>query len=357
MSKITCEIVTLTPKDSAAILEKQKISELKNRFVTQSRVDQYASQMKADKWELNGEPIILDQDDQLLDGQHRLWACITADVSFKTLLVRGVDRKVFPTLDTGKARTGADVLSMAGLTNVSILSATLGWIYIYDQKKLLWKASKSGFTHAIQFAVLDKHPDVMASVLWANNARRNHVLRALAPAPMAFLHYAFAKYDKDRCDLFFKRVGEEEADALDSVTRMLRKYLINCLRVGRPAAQEIMAVCVKAWSAFVHNKPLKALTWRRFGTAREDFPVFPGDTESRGVAAHKMTTFTVEDSIRFITDRLSNGPVPVRQLKAEAKAKGIPLWQIEGSASMKKALGVVSKRMSTGAVWMLKVAD
>ena len=47
-----------------------------NRKVTQSRVNEYASEMKNGMWLLNGETIIMSETGKLLDGQHRLLGLI-----------------------------------------------------------------------------------------------------------------------------------------------------------------------------------------------------------------------------------------------------------------------------------------
>lgn len=345
MNKVTAAVVTMEPKEAMRILEKQAAADLKNRFVSQNRVDTYAAQMKAVKWELNGEPIILDENEQLLDGQHRLWACVQSECSFQTLLVKGVDRKVFPTLDTGKARTGADVLSMAGHANVTNLSAALAWLFLYEQKKLLWQSGRAGFTHAVQFSMIARHPHIVDSVQFSCRARRNPVLRALSPGSISFLHYVFSRYNEAAAETFFKQVGDEVSDTADSATRTLRKFLTRCLRDKKLSTQEMLALCVKAWAAHVANRPCKVLTWRRFGPTREDFPIFPGDSESRGIATRTLTTLTLEDLIRYIKDRLASGPVLYKTVKSECKVKGLPFRLLDHSASLKKVVGVATKKI------------
>ena len=75
--------------------------------------------------------IKLDQFGQVMDGQHRLLACIMAAMPIRSLVARGVDRDVFPVLDTGKNRTPGDVIGIAGYQNrVAIASTARGLILI-----------------------------------------------------------------------------------------------------------------------------------------------------------------------------------------------------------------------------------
>ncbi len=48
---------------------------------------EYANAMKSGEWKYNGESIKVCTDGSLLDGQHRLEACIESGVTFDTLLV------------------------------------------------------------------------------------------------------------------------------------------------------------------------------------------------------------------------------------------------------------------------------
>jgi hypothetical protein len=48
----------------------------------------------------------------LLDGQHRLLACIKAKTNFRTLVVDGLDDSIFDSVVTGIGRSGADTLAV-----------------------------------------------------------------------------------------------------------------------------------------------------------------------------------------------------------------------------------------------------
>ena len=88
----------------------------KNRRIRSAKVDQYDASMRAGRWAFNGQAIVFDVHGRLMNGQHRLLACIKAGVSFKVLVVHGVDAEAFDTLDTGAARTAGDILGIAGVS-------------------------------------------------------------------------------------------------------------------------------------------------------------------------------------------------------------------------------------------------
>ena len=62
---------------------------------------------------------------KLLDGQHRLHAVIEAGLPIQSVVVYGMDDEAFRTMDTGKARTGGDTLSVTGVGNHNHIAAAI----------------------------------------------------------------------------------------------------------------------------------------------------------------------------------------------------------------------------------------
>jgi len=103
-------------------------STLINRARTNARIQQYARLMKLGKWKKNGVPIILDKDYHIIDGQHRLLACILSGVSFITYVVVGIEPEVYDTIDRGKPKSAADDLHVANIKNSAVTAAAIRWI-------------------------------------------------------------------------------------------------------------------------------------------------------------------------------------------------------------------------------------
>ena len=112
------QVLTITPKKAQELLEGNK----RNRPVRKSHVRQLAEEMKAGKWVVNGVPIIFNGK-LLIDGQHRLMACIESDKPFDTLVVSDVAPNSFLTIDVGRKRTAADTLATRGEENYAALAA------------------------------------------------------------------------------------------------------------------------------------------------------------------------------------------------------------------------------------------
>lgn len=95
---ITTQVLALTPATAKAWVN---VATNTNRTLRKSRVEQYAADMKAGRWQLNGEAIKFDNTGRLLNGQHRLHAIVLADVTVKMLVVSGLDPNTQTTMDTG----------------------------------------------------------------------------------------------------------------------------------------------------------------------------------------------------------------------------------------------------------------
>lgn len=110
----------VTPELASDFLAKNK----RNRPLRKSRVERYARDMIAGRWQLNGETVIVSDEDNLLNGQHRLEAVVKAGVPVWMMITTGVPEAAFSTMDAGLARTAGDVLGMKGIANFNQVAAT-----------------------------------------------------------------------------------------------------------------------------------------------------------------------------------------------------------------------------------------
>lgn len=120
--EITAKVELITPEIAKNYLEHNT----NNRKENKGHVAYLAKQMAEEGWGLNGETIVFDWNGDLCNGQHRLKACILANVPFTTLVVRGVDPKVFATFDSGYKRTSAQVFEIGGIANGMLVSSVIG---------------------------------------------------------------------------------------------------------------------------------------------------------------------------------------------------------------------------------------
>lgn len=85
-----------------------------NRPLSQAKVEDFARQMKAGRWALSPQGISFDTTGLLMDGQHRLWAVIEANVTIRMHVSFNVPPDCRWVLDTGGRRSNQDVLNLTG---------------------------------------------------------------------------------------------------------------------------------------------------------------------------------------------------------------------------------------------------
>jgi hypothetical protein len=83
------KVEIITPKMAMDWLEHHNP---KNRPISETTVQSYAQDMKNKRWLLTHQGIAFNEDGHLIDGQHRLWAIVMADVEIEMSVTRGIPR-------------------------------------------------------------------------------------------------------------------------------------------------------------------------------------------------------------------------------------------------------------------------
>lgn len=262
------EEVEVTPKLAAEWL--LRLSS-RQRKVSKNAVETYSREMKEGYWQLNGESIKFDYNGALIDGQHRLKACVKADVPFKTKVDHGLDPIVFETLDTGKNRSAKDVFSMMGVTTPANLAAAVRMTYSY--KRLPYgdtivngstkmRASNHDLRVFYEEDVAGWEDTIKATL----KTEYHMVMKLLAPGAFGFLWHLFYQVDRENCLKFFHTMAtgipclKFENKALNCPVWAAREKLIQVkMDVGRMAQSRWLnhakiAICLTAWNALVDGK-------------------------------------------------------------------------------------------------------
>lgn len=106
--KITSAIEHVTPKIAAQYLANNE----GNRNIRTTRVKELSGIIKRGEWMMTHQGIAFSRDGRLLDGQHRLLACIDADMPIDIMVTRNLDPSSFKALDLHGKRTFADIFGI-----------------------------------------------------------------------------------------------------------------------------------------------------------------------------------------------------------------------------------------------------
>jgi hypothetical protein len=224
----------------------------RNRGLKRHQKHFLRGQIESGKFAYNGESIVIGDDNQVMNGQHRLTACAESGLAIEVLMVFGVPADAFVTIDQGARRSGSDVLSIEGHKNCVALAGCLRQVdnYFHDS---IGKSHAGGNSlrndNAKFLELLGQYPDVKESV-----AKMLHC-KLTPPSLAAALHYLFAMQDKSQadefCDVIVEGVKTDiEYSDIGKAAAMLREWLMRQALGHKSAPQHYVAnVWIKAWNA------------------------------------------------------------------------------------------------------------
>lgn len=116
---VSTSIVEITPQKAKEMLAMSS----GNRPLKRAKVESYARDMASGNWQVNGEPIIIDEDGTLVDGHHRLKSVEKSGCAITSLVVKGVKRESRFTIDMGASRSISDAVSFEGVLNANLVAS------------------------------------------------------------------------------------------------------------------------------------------------------------------------------------------------------------------------------------------
>lgn len=260
-------LMLVTPEQAKAWLEAANID---NRRLRENTWMKYACDMLDGKWIPTTDAIGFDRNGRLVNGQHRLRACVESGAAFRTLVAFGLDPASFHVTDGGQGRTTAD--AVRNLPNANYVSAIA---------KLAWIHEKHGIDKLNNSRV---HPTRAQEVefIRSNEARLVEaahrtvgplVRRLVAPRIWGFCWYAFSADNAELTERFMSELKVGANISTDSSVYWLRERLqSNANGKSKLQALDVIALFFKAWIAYRDGKRVRCLRWRTDGPNPEAFP-------------------------------------------------------------------------------------
>lgn len=277
VGRITVYQIEVTPRLAEAWLRLNT----QNRIPSTPKIRRFATMMKSGKWLLNGETVKFADNGRLLDGQSRLMAIVKAGVSVVLEVRGGLADAAQESMDTGEARQHRHQLEMLGEKNPNEIAAALRLVYFWENGHIgggggTSRSGKADITNTTIREMMEKHPRIRESVGRCLN------LKALLPiSGAAFFHYAFAKVDEKRANLFIERLTTGANLSETSPVYLLRERLTqDRLASAKIKKREKFALIVKAWNSFYGGKELQRLTFH----TDETFPEIAGSAKKETAA-------------------------------------------------------------------------
>lgn len=245
-----------------------------NRQLRSTVVDRYARDMSAGAWALTGAPIVFDDQGFLIDGQHRLTACVQSQVPFRTAVMRGASPESHSAIDVGLRRSLRDELSWRGEPNATDLAAAIRLDHRWAHGLIVGGTGYAASTHEL-LIWLDQNPGLRHAAREAGRHRR--YLKALPASVLAPFIYRVEEGSRnaDLLEVFLLGVRDGEnltkVDAIWHLRRAIQEWIAT--KHATVHATTRLALLVKAWNSDLADQPMRLLMWRRTGPTKEPFPV------------------------------------------------------------------------------------
>lgn len=266
---IKTDVVTVTPEMARQLLEQNT----RNRKVSKTNYGRVLEAMSQGEWELNGEAIKIARNGQILDGQHRLMVSAENDIPFQTLIVYGLESETQDTMDTGKSRTVADVLTIEGYASASTLASVVIGILRSERwglKAAMVTSNNYPVTPKQVLARIQSEPELTELARYAVGVRKC----GLSSKISGILFYEFSKIDGEDAQHFFDSLRDGNGLERGNPIHTLREHLLAMKdnQRGSLNVTYMAAITIKAWNKYRLGEECKLLKYRPGGANPEKFP-------------------------------------------------------------------------------------
>lgn len=283
------QIVTVTPEQARDLLTRLTPGQ---RPVRPGTVRKLAYAISNDRWELTHQGLAFDVTGHLLDGQHRLHACIAAGVPIRVLIVFNLPVDTFKVVDRGLHRSAADDLMTMGavghLHQGNMLAAAARLVWFYDQGKAPttnW-GNEVGGTPATDdlLDTIKRHPLLAETVDWCSLRRTRWAIR-MPTGPMAAMLTLCREVDDTLAMMFAEQVVSGESIQKGDPAYQLREAQLNKTGNNKEGRNAFMWRFVRAWNALREGRTLRVLYGTDF--RHVGFPAIHGRNDGPAAARAK----------------------------------------------------------------------
>jgi len=262
-SNVTHAVVKITPDHAVKLLE----GNTHNRPIRDGHVAKLGRAMTEGRWQLNGMAVVISKTGKVLDGQHRLWACVEAGVPFQTILITGVEDDAFTTLGDQLARIGSDLFAYYGVRNHKIVAPAVTLMYFYETHNLaqMESAKKQPSQDELYGLFSTSHP-ALEDIAGECGPYRH----LLSPSIVAFFKYVLSLIDLEKSNRFFEQLlfgvgANGERMPVYHLRRRLEQDRTSKAKLPRI---EKLALIIKAWNLHLAGSPCSSLRY----SSKEGFP-------------------------------------------------------------------------------------
>lgn len=263
-TSIKTAIVTITPEIAQQLLDNTDMTI--QRKANHGQVKFLTREILKGNWALNGDAIRQDVLGNIIDGQHRLKACVRSKTNIETLFVKGLPTESIVTIDMGqKSRNNSDVLEMSRRKKFKYsgsISSSAKFINNFDSKVFSSNSDRKIATYmsgADYLEWIKSHEDIFDSVAESMRIRSNGDKLISSPV-FCGLKYIFDRLNKDKSNLFFQQLSDGYGlKSTDTLFTLRKKLINNRFKSTRMTQKTIVLLICRCWNAFIKGEKLTYL--------------------------------------------------------------------------------------------------
>lgn len=224
-----------------------------NRPLNDRHVDNIADAIRRDQYLYSGDTIKFNTKGELIDGQHRLTAVISANKAVHMMIAEGLEEAAMNVIDTGRKRTAGDILSIAGYGSASVVAAAI-------RKLVAWKRgidpNSLAFSNAQTFEFAQKNKNIfkMAAEVGQKIKYPRSVLIALY-----WLATEASAYEEEY-KAFLSGMETGVGLPAGSPILCLRDWFARQKTTkGKAHGNTYMFAAIRAWNAFAESRSLSKI--------------------------------------------------------------------------------------------------
>lgn len=243
-----------------------RLYNVKNRRLTENHAKRLGAAMAKHSYERTGDTIKVSRTHKLLDGQHRLSACVKSKTAVVSDIVFGLDDALFDVLDQGKKRSAGDVLGIHGIAYPSLVAGAIQWVLNFNNPTSV-SMDGGGSTLASAREVLALAQGSMKDIAhYVNEALLINKAFAQPPTMICGLLYLIGKRDPSIARDFAHewangaRIGRNRN--FDVLNERIKTIIHGGGHVSRTMRTALIIQMFNHWNAHIIAPP-RALTWRK----------------------------------------------------------------------------------------------
>lgn len=244
------------------------------------KISQYATDMKHGKFQYNGDSLRFSIRGVLLDGQNRLMACVESGCSFEANIIVGLPDEVFSTIDSGRTRTGGNILARNNSLSAYPANALCHAVRLILKHERGFSLSTSSSTKRSKAestldevqSYINQNVEIFSQLEYAINEFGRGSLLSL-PRILFLLHLG-CKFHEQYTRKYLKKLVHGEMLEKEETLNLFRNRLISIkAKSTKWTAAEINQTMIKVWNSIGRNGR-RSIIHESNLKARRDDPTF-----------------------------------------------------------------------------------